>query len=208
MSAARRAVIDVGTNSVKLLVAEVEGAVVRPLWEEGHQTRLGESFYSTHRLQSHAIQRTALAVAKYVTLAGSYEVQSIRIIATSAARDAVNQSELLDAIERHTGLASEVVTGEQEAELAYLGVTTDPAFAAQRLLIMDVGGGSTEFILGEGHHRISSTELPIGLGSLARRTSSERPACSQRASAMLRWPVRIHGPPSPTGLGAHSGRTS
>ena len=92
MQTARRAVIDVGTNSVKLLVAEVDGHVVRPVWEEGNQTRLGENFYDTHRLQARAIERTAHAVAKFAEKARFHQAASLRVIATSAARDAVKWS--------------------------------------------------------------------------------------------------------------------
>ena len=162
MQPARHAVIDVGTNSVKLLVAEVTGHVVRPLREEGNQTRLGEGFYQTHRLQPRPMARTAQAVADYVTLARSDGVQSIRLVATSAARDAINQSELVQAVEKQSGLKLEIIPGEQEAAMAYLGVTTDPAFAGQRLLIAETGGGSTQFILGEGDHRTFQRSFKVG----------------------------------------------
>lgn len=158
----RRAVIDVGTNSVKLLVAEVEGPLVRPLWEEGNQSRLGEGFYESHRLQPAAIQRTGLAVVDFAAKARTYGVEYIRLIATSAARDAVNQRELVATLERASGLRVELVSGDQEAEMAYVGVTTDPVFAEQRLLILDVGGGSSEFTLGEGEHRIFQRSFRIG----------------------------------------------
>ena len=163
MQTARRAVIDVGTNSVKLLVAEVDGQLVRPLWEEGSQTRLGEGFYQTRALQPRAIEHTARAVAKFAEKARLYQAEAIRVIATSAARDAVNQQDLLEAVEKQSGLKMEVISGEQEAELAYRGVTTDPALATQRLLIMDAGGGSTEFILGQGEQRMFEQSFPLGV---------------------------------------------
>lgn len=162
MEAARRAVIDVGTNSVKLLVAEVEGHVVRPLWESGTQTRLGEGFYETHRLQPRAIERTAQAVAEFAGRARSFQVESPRLIATSAARDAVNQGELVEALEKQSGLKVEVISGDEEAKMAYLGVRTDSAFTGRRLLIMDAGGGSTEFTLGEGDQRTFQQSFPLG----------------------------------------------
>ncbi|MBI5388048.1 MAG: Ppx/GppA family phosphatase [Verrucomicrobia bacterium] len=162
MPPVRHAVIDVGTNSVKLLVAEVEGWIVRPVWEEGNQTRLGEGFYATHRLQPPAIARTARAVAKFVEKARFHHAAGLRVIATSAARDAVNQAELLAAVEQQADVKLEVITGEQEAELTFLGVTTDPVLVNQRLLIVDVGGGSTEFILGEGDHRTFQRSFSIG----------------------------------------------
>ena len=158
----RRAVIDIGTNSVKLLVAEVEGRSVTPLLERSHQTRLGRGFYQDHRLRREAIDDTARAVAEFVAQAGAWSPVSTRVIATSAARDAVNQRELLAAIERACGSAVEVISGEQEAEMAFHGVTSDPALAGRPLLILDIGGGSTEFILGVGEHVTFCQSFPCG----------------------------------------------
>ncbi len=90
MQTARRAVIDVGTNSVKLLIADVAGADVRPVHEESRQTRLGKGFYETHRLQPEPVARTAEAVWEFAETARERSAESIRVIATSAARDAMN----------------------------------------------------------------------------------------------------------------------
>src|SRR5262245_18248170 len=136
MSSARRAVIDVGTNSVKLLVADVAGRDVRPVWEDSKQTRLGSGFYETRRLQPDAIAKTVEAVAQVAGLARECNSGSIRVIATSAARDAVNQNELVSAIESAAGLKVEIITGEQEAEWVFHGVTTDPNLATQPLLLL------------------------------------------------------------------------
>src|SRR5438105_3533337 len=129
MSHSRRAVIDVGTNSIKLLVADVAGHDVHPLLEESKQTRLGRGFYETHRLQSDAITMTATAAAKFADAARAQNANSIRVIATSAARDAVNPRDLTDAIEQASGLKVEIISGEQEADWVFQGVTTDPALA-------------------------------------------------------------------------------
>jgi len=145
----RRAAIDVGTNSVKLLVGDVEGCAVTPILEESIQTRLGKGFYQTHLLQKDAIEATARAVAEFVDKAHKNGAQSIRAIATSAARDARNAEDLIQSVFEHSGLKLEVISGEKEAEWAFEGVTTDPALADQCLLLLDVGGGSSEFIVGE-----------------------------------------------------------
>jgi exopolyphosphatase / guanosine-5'-triphosphate,3'-diphosphate pyrophosphatase len=162
MQATRRAVIDVGTNSVKLLVAEVAGQTVTPVREEGNQTRLGAGFYVEGRLQREAILRTAEAAAAYAVEARKLGVETPRLIATSAARDALNRQELVAAIERQTGLRLEIITGEQEAEWAYLGVTSVPGLANETLLLVEVGGGSTQCILGQGGHRFFQLSFPIG----------------------------------------------
>jgi exopolyphosphatase/guanosine-5'-triphosphate,3'-diphosphate pyrophosphatase len=162
MGSLRRAVVDVGTNSVKLLVAEVTGQTVKPVIERSDQTRLGRGFYETHRLQFQAITQTAAAVARYVGLAAHEGVSSIRVIATSAARDASNADELLSAIHRSSARRVEVISGDQEAEWVFRGVMSDPKHAGQRLLILDVGGGSTEFILGEGAHHLFRQSFDLG----------------------------------------------
>ncbi|MBI2926776.1 MAG: Ppx/GppA family phosphatase [Verrucomicrobia bacterium] len=158
----RRAVIDIGTNSVKLLVAEVEGRSVTPLLERSHQTRLGRGFYQDHRLQPEAIDDTARAVAEFVAQARAWSPELTRVIATSATRDAVNQRELLDAIQHASGATVEVISGEREAEWAFHGVTSDPALAGRPLLILDIGGGSTEFILGVAEHVAFCESFPCG----------------------------------------------
>src|ERR1044072_4082763 len=104
MPSQRRAVIDVGTNSVKLLVAQVSGRHADPLLEESEQTRLGSGFYETHRLQPAAIAQPARALAEFARKAAEWSVVSTRVIATSAARDALNQDDLLAAIRAESGL--------------------------------------------------------------------------------------------------------
>ncbi len=162
MVSARRAVIDVGTNSVKLLVADVTGREVFPVHEESRQTRLGKGFYETHRLQPEPIARTAEAVWEFSETAGDHGAESIRVIATSAAREAVNPRDLTDCIFRACGLKTEIITGAREAEWAFQGVATDAELAKQPLLILDVGGGSTEFILGHGTKKSFAHSFPLG----------------------------------------------
>ena len=162
MESARRAVIDVGTNSIKLLVADVRGRDVQPVHEESRQTRLGKGFYETHRLQPEPIARTAEAVWEFAEIARERNSGSIRVIATSAARDAVNPTDLTSAIERASGLKTEIISGAREAEWVFQGVATDSELAKQPLLLLDVGGGSTEFILGRGTKKNFAHSFPLG----------------------------------------------
>jgi exopolyphosphatase / guanosine-5'-triphosphate,3'-diphosphate pyrophosphatase len=162
MEAVRRAVIDVGTNSIKLLVADVRGREVQPVHEESRQTRLGKGFYETHRLQPESIARTAEAVWEFTKTAREKEAATIRVIATSAARDAMNPTDLTSAIERACGLKTEIITGAREADWAFQGVATDAELARHPLLLLDVGGGSTEFILGHGAKKSFAHSFPLG----------------------------------------------
>jgi exopolyphosphatase / guanosine-5'-triphosphate,3'-diphosphate pyrophosphatase len=162
METIRRAVIDVGTNSVKLLVADVQGREVAPAHEESRQTRLGKGFYETHQLQPESIARTAEAVAEFAGIAREKNSASIRVIATSAAREAVNPRDLTNAIERASGLKTEIISGAREAEWAFQGVASDTELSKQPLLLLDVGGGSTEFILGHGAKKNFAHSFPLG----------------------------------------------
>ena len=145
----RRAVIDIGTNSVKLLVADVDGSVIAPLLEESEQTRLGAGFYETHELQDDAIRRTAASVKIFSDKAASLGSLPPRVVATSAARDAKNVGHLINAIFDSSKLLVEILSGGREADWAFRGVTSDPKLARCPALIVDVGGGSSEFIVGE-----------------------------------------------------------
>lgn len=162
MSGLRRAAIDVGTNSVKLLIAEIHGNEVRALDEASHQTRLGQGFYETRKLQPTAIVNTAEAVADYVEQAKRFACETIRVFSTSVAREAVNAAALVQAIEQQSGITLEIISGDQEAEWVFRGVLTDATLPAGPLLLLDVGGGSTEFILGRGERRIFSQSFPLG----------------------------------------------
>jgi len=190
MNPARRAVIDVGTNSIKLLVADVAEHQVTPVFERSKQTRLGgQGFYETHRLQANAIELTAQAVGKFAETAREQNADAIRIIATSAARDAINSNELTSAIEAASGLKVEIITGEQEAEWVFKGVTTDRQFQTP-LLILDVGGGSAEFILGSGGHSHFRESFPIGTVRLLEKVSVSDPPKETEFNSGCDW-VRV-----------------
>jgi len=193
----RRAVIDVGTNSVKLLVADVAGREVRPVCERSKQTRLGHDFYETHRLKPEAIAATANALASFAAAAREAQAVSIRVIATSAAREAVNREELTNAIERASGLKAEVISGDQEADWGFQGVTTDPELAQAALLLMDVGGGSAQFTLGRSGRKLLRHSFPLGSVRLLEALSCSDPptpaelaACREWLKAFLRKEVR------------------
>jgi len=185
----RHAVIDVGTNSVKLLVADIDGSIIKPLCEESVQTRLGSGFYETHELQGDAIRRTADAVKQFAAKAAQLGAVAPRVIATSAARDAKNVGELINAIFDSTQLLVEILSGDREADWAFRGVTTDPRLAQCPALIVDVGGGSAEFIVGE--NSIPQFRNSYGLGTV-RLLEKLRPAdppglaALERCRAMLR----------------------
>ena len=187
METIRRAVIDIGTNSIKLLVADVCGRDVRPVGEDSWQTRLGKGFYETHRLQPESIARTAEAVAEFTRIARNDQAVTIRVIATSAARDALNADELTSAITQASGLKVEIISGEQEAEWAFQGVTTDTDLAKTPLLLLDVGGGSTEFILGQGDQKHFAHSFPLGTVRLLEKFPHSDPPTRGEFLACRDW---------------------
>lgn len=158
----RRAIIDVGTNSVKLLVADLSPAAIEPVYECSEQTRLGSGFYESHCLQPHAIARTAEVVGYFTTQAKECGAGTVRVFATSAARDATNPERLIQAIRLETGIELEIIAGEREAEWAFCGASTNPDLAGRAFLLLDVGGGSTELIFGHGGHSHYSRSIRLG----------------------------------------------
>jgi exopolyphosphatase/guanosine-5'-triphosphate,3'-diphosphate pyrophosphatase len=183
----RRAVIDVGTNSVKLLVAELDGAAVRPVLEESHQTRLGAGLFKTKKLEAEAIAKTASAVVEFAAKARELSSASVRVIATSAAREAINGGELISAIERASGLKMQIISGEQEAEWAFQGVRTDPDLADRSLLLLDVGGGSTEFIVGRGEHALFRQSFQLGTVRLLNALPHGDPPTVKELAECRQW---------------------
>jgi exopolyphosphatase / guanosine-5'-triphosphate,3'-diphosphate pyrophosphatase len=157
-----------------------------------HQTRLGQGFYETHVLQAGAIRETAKAVAEFAAEAKSWTPIVIKVIATSAARDAENKEELMTALESAAGLPVEIISGTQEADWVFQGVSSDPKIGAGTLLVMDVGGGSSEFILGSGAQRVFAESLPIGSVRLLEKiglsdppTASEKKRCEDEVRRVL-----------------------
>jgi exopolyphosphatase / guanosine-5'-triphosphate,3'-diphosphate pyrophosphatase len=212
MQPIRRAVIDVGTNSVKLMVADVADHEILPVCEQSKQTRLGHGFYETHRLQAEAIAATAKAVANFAIVAREAQAVSSRVIATSAAREALNREDLTAAIVQASGLKVEVISGEQEAEWGFLGVTTDPQLARAPVLLMDVGGGSTQLVFGRDGRALLRHSFPLGTVRLMETIPCSDPpepaelaACRQWLKEFLRREVRPKLMPAIVGVTATDG---
>jgi exopolyphosphatase/guanosine-5'-triphosphate,3'-diphosphate pyrophosphatase len=139
------AAIDCGTNSTRLLVAS-DGD--RPVERLMRITRLGEGVDRTGRLAPEAIERTVSVLAEYRQVLDRLGVDRLRMTATSAARDAGNRDEFLDRARRATGAEPELLTGEEEAALSFMGATRELDKAEGPFLVVDIGGGSTELAVG------------------------------------------------------------
>jgi exopolyphosphatase/guanosine-5'-triphosphate,3'-diphosphate pyrophosphatase len=143
------AVVDVGTNSTRLLVASVEDGRVRELDRHTIVTRLGEGVDAAGRLGEAAMDRVLKACAQYRKAIDEAGVERVVALLTSAVRDAANGAELERELERRFGFDAQTISGEREARLTYLGATSARPHAAPTL-VLDIGGGSTELVVGEG----------------------------------------------------------
>jgi exopolyphosphatase/guanosine-5'-triphosphate,3'-diphosphate pyrophosphatase len=143
----RVAVVDLGTNSTRLLIAEVEDGRVREVERRTNVTRLGEGVDESGRLTRPAIERVLGAVAEYARLIDENGVGHTVALATSAARDAENADELAHDMRERFGIDPRTISGEEEATLTFLGATSE-LHAGEPTLVLDIGGGSTEFVVG------------------------------------------------------------
>ena len=163
----RVAAIDQGTNSCRLLVLEPGATPQDPPTELARDmviTRLGQGVDRTGRLDADALARTLDVIARFSRRARALGVEQIRVAATSAVRDASNRDEFVAGVRERVGAEPEIITGEREAGLSFLGGTygLDPATIPGPYLVQDIGGGSTEFVMGSrpGHaERATSTQM-------------------------------------------------
>lgn len=166
MAAARRvAALDCGTNTVRLLIADVDAsgpAAVREVVRELRTVRLGEGIERTGRFGTQALQRTDQALGEYAALIDEHGAEQIRMVATSASRDVSNSHELVDIVRTRIGIEPEVISGDAEGRLTFSGVLSGLSMDAP-CLVLDVGGGSTELIVGDrdGARRAVSMNLGV-----------------------------------------------
>ena len=161
----RVAAFDCGTNSLRLLVADldVEAGTSTELVREMEIVRLGQGVDRTGRIAEASLHRTFAVIETFMKQVHDLDVSSIRFCATSAARDAENAQAFVDGVRDLVGVAPEVLDGEQEARLSFTGATRDLPPLPEPLLVLDIGGGSTELILGRSDGAIEAQEsLDIG----------------------------------------------
>ena len=144
----RVAAIDCGTNSIRLLIADIDGADFREIHREMEIVRLGQGVDKTGQFHPDAIIRTLAAVDKFAIEIAKRGVEKIRFCATSATRDATNRDLFIDGVKERLGIAPEVIPGEEEAALSFQGATRDFPATDGPFLVIDIGGGSTEFVFG------------------------------------------------------------
>ncbi|HEX2375729.1 MAG TPA: exopolyphosphatase [Actinomycetota bacterium] len=176
--------MDVGTNSVRLLVADVaDGVVVAERAREMVITRLGKGVDRTGRFDQGALARTLEVLADYADTCRRLGVSRRRVVATSATRDAADRRAFLDGVRDLLGVEAEVLTGEAEAAAAYRGATADLP-GDQPTLVVDIGGGSTELIGGDGATARAMVSLDIGCVRLFERHLRGDPPTAGEVAAL------------------------
>lgn len=195
----RYATIDVGTNTVRLLVADADtDGTYRAVFQEQFITRLGERLQETGTLSPAAMERTIRVLQRFAQTATEHRVQEVLAVTTSAAREAKNRGEFLDRARREAGIDLVVISGEVEANLTALGVAHALGPDHTTMLIVDIGGGSTEFTAFEQGKVTGYVSLPIGVVKLTEAHLKGDPPSTeelQSATTSIRQSIR-QVPPS------------
>lgn len=182
----RVAAVDCGTNTIKLLVADLDpgtGDEVEHV-REARMVRLGQGVDRTGRLAEEALVRVFAAVDEYASLIRAHDVEAVRFCATSAARDASNADEFTDGVRERLGVDPEVLSGAEEAQLSFDGATRTLGGLAAPVLVIDIGGGSTELVVGDGHGSVrAGHSLDIGSVRMTERHLHSDPPTTDEVAA-------------------------
>jgi exopolyphosphatase/guanosine-5'-triphosphate,3'-diphosphate pyrophosphatase len=161
----RLASFDLGTNTFLLLIADVEDDRIEPVYEKETIVRLGKGVDAAGNLNAEAMRRGLACLLDYVALAKQHGAEKIFAIGTSALRDAANRSEFLEAVFKKTGLRIEIISGEKEAQLAFAGALSNKPDLPSPIAVLDIGGGSTEIVIGESRQLPAGNELSLNARS-------------------------------------------
>ncbi|MFM6841346.1 MAG: exopolyphosphatase [Candidatus Planktophila sp.] len=180
----RVAAIDCGTNSIRLLIADIDGNNFREITRQMEVVRLGQGVDKTGAFHPDAIARTLAAVELYAAEIAKRGVEKIRFCATSATRDATNRALFIDGVKERLGIEPEVIAGEVEAALSFAGATKDFDKSQGPFLVIDIGGGSTEFVFGTDSVE-AARSMNIGCVRMTERHfTGDQPDPGQIASAI------------------------
>jgi exopolyphosphatase / guanosine-5'-triphosphate,3'-diphosphate pyrophosphatase len=184
----RVAAIDCGTNSIRLLIADIENGTLTDVVRTMVIVRLGEGVDKTGEFSQAALARTFAAIETFALLISQHQPERVRFVATSASRDVSNRSEFVDGVLSRLGIEPDIISGDEEAELSFLGATADLVNEqeppAAPYLVVDIGGGSTEFVLGTtGPTAAISTN--VGCVRMTERHLISDPATPQEIAAAI-----------------------
>jgi exopolyphosphatase/guanosine-5'-triphosphate,3'-diphosphate pyrophosphatase len=205
----RVAVVDIGTNSTRLLIADVDqqtGAVTE-LLRRSEVTRLGDGVDRTGSLSEEACDRVFARLLQYREAIREHGCEANMAVLTSAVRDASNGPEFAARVRDDYGLDARVLRGEEEAQLSFLGAMSGRAAPSEPTVVIDIGGGSTEFIVGRGREAGFHVSLPVGVVRMSERhihSDPPAPAELQDLAMDVRYALMQGLPPqerAPVGLG-------
>ncbi len=196
--------VDVGTNSARLLVADVEGRRVAPVERRSTVTRLGRGVDLAGRLSAEAIEDACAAIAPYIEALRELDVEAVDVIATSAVRDAENGGAFVAELRERFALSTRVLDGEEEARLTYLGATSEHV-PTQPTLVIDIGGGSTELIVGTGDEISFHASLQAGVVRHTERHIASDPPTPVELEALATDVRGLIEAAVPPGLSAEAG---
>ncbi len=193
------AVIDIGTNTLLLLIVDDQCKAVVDLCRFG---RLGKGLDASGRLAADAITASLEICREYRAVLDAHGIAAPSVIGTQALREATNASDFVEPAERILGAPIEIIAGPREAELAFLSVArTFPELAGSPYLVVDVGGGSTELITTDGTHVVSAVSIPIGAVRLSERhLTSDPPTTAELAALDADIDAHLARLPLPTGV--------
>ena len=181
----RVAAIDCGTNSIRLLIADITGGNFKEVLRTMEIVRLGQGVDQNKSFHPDAIARTLSAVEKFAQLIASKGVEKIRFCATSATRDASNRELFTNGVKKILGVEVEVIPGEQEATLSFIGATKELSQSDGPFLVVDIGGGSTEFVFGSEKVEFAKS-VNIGCVRMSERhLNLQPPTRAQIAEAII-----------------------
>ncbi len=182
----RVAVVDIGTNSTRLLIADVDPAAgdVRELLRRSEVTRLGEGVDAGGRLSEDAMGRVFARLEDYREAIDAHRCEGNIAVLTSAVRDAANGAEFAARVGEQYGLDAHVLSGEQEAQLTFLGAMSGRPAASEPTVVIDIGGGSTEFVVGLARRAGFHVSLPIGVVRMSERHIASDPPVPEQLQAL------------------------
>lgn len=181
----RLAAIDIGTNSTRLLVADVIGGVIDESFRRSVVTRLGDRVDERGVLSDEACERVYAVISAYVEECARAGVERVRGVATSAVRDAANGAAFVAEIDRRFGIAIEPIGGDREAQLTFAGAGSGDSIGDERTVVVDIGGGSTEFIIGEGGELLFHVSTDIGAVRHSERFLHGDPPTAEELATLL-----------------------
>src|SRR5437899_584159 len=182
------AAVDIGSNSVRLSIAKLARGSLQVIHQDREVTRLGEGVFQTGTLDPKAIAHTIQVLKRFHRTVQSHATDKVRVVATSALRDARNSRAFIDWVKSATGWRVEIISGLEEGRLIHLGVLSKTRISVPRILLIDLGGGSCELTLSRSRHIEDMVSLPLGAVRLTQEFLKHDPP---RKSEMERMRVFI-----------------